>query len=46
MSTDMPPAEDLPRLRTLEEVAAHTWGNTLAVFGLKEEEVLDKYVAG
>ncbi|MFZ5448110.1 MAG: TatD family hydrolase [Thermodesulfobacteriota bacterium] len=26
----------------LEEVAAHTWANTLAVFGLKETEVLRK----
>ena len=28
---------------TLEEVAAHTWANTLAVFGLEEEEILRKY---
>jgi TatD DNase family protein len=27
---------------TLEEVAAHTWANTLAVFGLKEEKILGK----
>ena len=28
---------------TLEEVAAHTWANTLAVFGLEEKEILGKY---
>jgi TatD DNase family protein len=27
---------------TLEEVAAHTWANTLAVFRLREEEILGK----
>ncbi len=27
---------------TLEEVAAHTWANTLAVFGLQEEVILGK----
>ncbi|MHB9074289.1 MAG: TatD family hydrolase [Desulfobaccales bacterium] len=27
---------------TLEEVAAHTWANTLAVFGLQEEKILGK----
>jgi TatD DNase family protein len=39
-------AKQLADLRglTLEEVAAHTWANTLAVFGLKEEEVLEEYV--
>lgn len=27
---------------TLEEVAAHTWANTLAVFGLQEDKILGK----
>ena len=37
-------AQQLADIRglTLEEVAAATWGNTLAVFGLKEEEVLEE----
>ena len=30
---------------SLEEVAAHTWANTLAVFGLTEEAVLGPYPA-
>jgi len=25
---------------TLEEVAAHTWDNTMAAFGMQEEDVL------
>jgi TatD DNase family protein len=35
-------AQQLADIRglTLEEVAAHTWGNTLAVFGLKEAAIL------
>jgi Tat protein secretion system quality control protein TatD with DNase activity len=35
-------AQQLAAIRglTLEEVAAHTWGNTLTAFGLEEEAVL------
>jgi hypothetical protein len=35
-------AQQLAEIRglTLEEVAAHTWANTLAVFGLEEADVL------
>jgi TatD DNase family protein len=35
-------AQQLADIRglTLEEVAAHTWGNTLAVFGIEEAAVL------
>jgi TatD DNase family protein len=38
-------AQQLADIRslTLEEVAAHTWANTLAAFGLAEEAVLAPY---
>jgi TatD DNase family protein len=40
-------ARQLAELRglSLEEVAAHTWTNTLAAFGLLEEAVLASYQA-